>query len=72
MNTIAKEITEAIKETLKEMNIDEGEFFTRLLDNFNKYKEFEQAIEDEIVEKAREVQEETKDYNNTDEFLEAK
>lgn len=72
MNTIAKEITQAIKETLKEMNIDEGEFFTRLLDNFNKYKEFEQAIEDEIVEKAREVQEETKDYNNTDEFLEAK
>jgi 3-dehydroquinate synthetase len=71
MNTIAKEITQAIKETLKEMNIDEGEFFTRLLDNFNKYKEFEQAIEDEIVEKAREVQEETKDYNNTDEFLEA-
>ena len=71
MNTIAKEITEAIKETLKEMNIDEGEFFTRLLYNFNKYKEFEQAIEDEIVEKAREVQEETKDYNNTDEFLEA-
>lgn len=71
MNNLAKEITEAIKETLKEMNIDEGEFFTRLLDNFNKYKEFEQAIEDEIVEKAREVQEETKDYNNTDEFLEA-
>ncbi len=71
MNTIAKEITEAIKETLKEKNIDEDEFFTRLLDNFNKYKEFEQAIEDEIVEKAREVQEETKDYNNTDEFLEA-
>jgi 3-dehydroquinate synthetase len=71
MNTIAKEITEAIKETLKEMNIDEGEFFTRLLDNFNKYKEFEQAVEDEIVEKARDVQEETKDYNNTDEFLEA-
>lgn len=71
MNDLAKNITEAIKETLKEMNIDEGEFFTRLLDNFNKYKEFEQAIEDEIVEKAREVQEETKDYNNTDEFLEA-
>jgi 3-dehydroquinate synthetase len=71
MNTIAKEITEAIKETLKEMNIDEGEFFTRLLDNFNKYKEYEQAVEDEIVEKARDVQEETKDYNNTDEFLEA-
>jgi ribose 5-phosphate isomerase RpiB len=71
MNTIAKEITEAIKETLKEMNIDEGEFFTRLLDNFTKYKEYEQAVEDEIVEKARDVQEETKDYNNTDEFLEA-
>ena len=71
MNTIAKEITEAIKETLKEMNIDESEFFTRLLDNFNKYKEYEQAVEDEIIEKAREVQEETKDYNNTDEFLEA-
>lgn len=44
MNTIAKEITEAIKETLKEMNIDEGEFFTRLLDNFNKrQKEFLEA-----------------------------
>jgi len=71
MNNLAKEITEAIKETLKEMNIDESEFFTRLLDNFNKYKEYEQAIEDEIVEKARDVQEETKDYNNTDEFLEA-
>lgn len=71
MNNLAKEITEAIKETLKEMNIDEGEFFTRLLDNFNKYKEYEQAVEDEIVEKARDVQEETKDYNNTDEFLEA-
>lgn len=71
MNNLAKEITEAIKETLKEMNIDEGEFFTRLLDNFNKYKEYEQAVEDEIVEKARYVQEETKDYNNTDEFLEA-
>jgi 3-dehydroquinate synthetase len=71
MNQLAKEITEAIKETLKEMNIDESEFFTRLLDNFNKYKEYEQAIEDEIVEKARDVQEETKDYNNTDEFLEA-
>ena len=53
MNTIAKEITEAIKETLKEMNIDESEFFTRLLDNFNKYKEYEQAVEDEIVEKAK-------------------
>ena len=71
MNNLAKEITEAIKETLKEMNIDEGEFFTRLLDNFNKYKEYEQAVEDEIVEKAREVQEESKDFNNTDEFLEA-
>lgn len=71
MNDLAKNITEAIKETLKEMGIDSDEFFTRLLDNFNKYKEFEQAIEDEIVEKAREVQEETKDYNNTDEFLEA-
>jgi len=71
MNNLAKEITEAIKETLKEMNIDESEFFTRLLDNFNKYKEYEQAVEDEIVEKARDVQEETKDYNNTDEFLEA-
>jgi HSP90 family molecular chaperone len=44
MNTIAKEITEAIKETLKEMNIDEDEFFTRLLDNFNKrQKEFLEA-----------------------------
>jgi len=71
MNNLAKEITEAIKETLKEMNIDEGEFFTRLLDNFNKYKEYEQAVEDEIVEKARDVQEETKDFNNTDEFSEA-
>ena len=71
MNDLAKNITEAIKETLKEMGIDSDEFFTKLLDNFNKYKEFEQAIEDEIVEKAREVQEETKDYNNTDEFLEA-
>ena len=71
MNNLAKEITEAIKETLKEMNIDESEFFTRLLDNFNKYKEYEQAVEDEIVEKAREVQEESKDFNNTDEFLEA-
>lgn len=71
MNTIAKNITEAIKETLREMGIDSDEFFTRLLDNFNKYKEYEQAVEDEIVEKARDVQEETKDYNNTDEFLEA-
>jgi hypothetical protein len=44
MNNLAKEITEAIKETLKEMNIDEGEFFTRLLDNFNKrQKEFLEA-----------------------------
>lgn len=71
MNDLAKNITEAIKETLNEMGIDSDEFFTRLLDNFNKYKEFEQVVKDEIVENAREVQEETKDYNNTDEFLEA-
>lgn len=71
MNNLAKDITNAIKETTNEMGIDSYIFFNKLLKNFNKYKEYKQAVEDEIVEKAREVKEESKDYNNSDEFLEA-
>lgn len=71
MNNIAKDITQAIRETTNEMGINSDTFFTKLLINFDKHREFEQAVEDEVVEKAREVQEESKDYNNSDEFLEA-
>lgn len=66
MNQFAKSITTAISETLEEMGIiDKTMFFTKLLNNFNKYQEFEQAVEDEKLEKAREVEQES------DEFLEA-
>ena len=69
MNNLAKDITEAISETVKEMGIDKDIFFDKLLKNFEMYKEYEQVVEDEMLEKAREIQEESKDYNN-EEFLE--
>lgn len=65
MNQFAKSITTAISDTLEEMGIDNKMFFTKLLNNFNKYQEYEQAVEDEKLEKAREVEQES------DEFLEA-
>lgn len=65
MNQFAKSITTAISNTLEEMGIDQKMFFTKLLNNFTKYQEYEQAVEDEKLEKAREVEQES------DEFLEA-
>jgi len=65
MNQFSKSITTAISETLEEMGIDKTMFFTKLLNNFTKYQEYEQAVEDEKLEKAREVEQES------DEFLEA-
>ena len=41
MNQLAKEITDAIRETVDEMGIDKDTFFTKLLKKFNKHQEKE-------------------------------